>query len=243
MQTDAEERGAVVSSLVVDSGFAPSERTAPSPINSTLMLPPGPRQTATSSRAASSTGSRQSGKRSHHDMTSDHDAASPMRMATPGPSNYFPPPTSSVAPSVMPLASRIHHESIELNETSPSPSMSKKMKKGANTAVAVFGMQGSLNRLTDTIERTMTAPEEKQVERKQMAMRIMEEQDCDLPDAIQIVLMEIIRKDQGFADLYCIATNKNRRVAWIKAYIRENNLQAAVDAAAADLAAVANVAD
>lgn len=244
--------GVVTSSdSVVDSGFASGVQAdhgmPPPPMGFTLRLPPPSHATS----SVASAGSRRSGKkRSHCDMSesSDHNPSgshwqSPVMqppLVTPsGNLNSFPLSGAAAASSIAPSAiASIFQQDLSVDSSEPSPSASKKTKK-ATAVVAVMGMQGSLNRLTDTIEKTMTAPEEKQVERKQMALRILEEQDGDLPESVQIVLMEVIRKDQGFADVYCMISGsklKKRRGAWIKAYLRDNNLEAAVAAAADDLA-------
>lgn len=65
--------------------------------------------------------------------------------------------------------------------------------------VALNDMQGSINRLTDTLEKSMTTIEDAAVARKDLAMRRLQEIDGDLPMQSIVLLLKEFNSVPGMA--------------------------------------------
>ena len=88
-------------------------------------------------------------------------------------------------------------------------------------AVAIMGMQGSINHLTDILQQSLVTVEDKEAVGSQTVMKILQEDDADLPMPTKVALMRIFA-DPTFSaatDVYSQTTDKEMRRAFIESLL------------------------
>jgi hypothetical protein len=170
-------------------------------------------------------------------MPSAHDInmspPSPPRFLDP-PSN-FPatlPPQSSAPQSTTALSISAHSSKgkRKFSATSDDANSSKKKnskRKGQSglaggkisQAVAMHGMQGTLNRLTDVFERSMTTFEDGTVSRRDKAMRLLQEVDDGLSSDDKVIVVASFMNNSAAADTYLSLTDDVVRRGWLRRII------------------------
>ncbi|KAG2335519.1 hypothetical protein BDR05DRAFT_954013, partial [Suillus weaverae] len=142
------------------------------------------------------------GKRTHSDMTGT-DAQSPV----------LPPPTTFTSVSQQESGPKkvktSNQGSVAHIKAQPEASGSGGAKAGkATNAVAMIGMQGALNRLTDTLVMQMVATNESHItDQRKQAIRIVQDEDSDLSLEEKVALMNIFVRSTAVTSSYVETTD------------------------------------
>ncbi|KAG1901492.1 uncharacterized protein F5891DRAFT_1187341 [Suillus fuscotomentosus] len=88
-------------------------------------------------------------------------------------------------------------------------------------AAAVVGMQGSINRLTDVIEKGMVTDVERLEKQRHAALHILNGEDADYyPLQERVIVMHMFADDPAVTDVYLQNDNKDTRYAFIQHMIQ-----------------------
>jgi hypothetical protein len=87
-------------------------------------------------------------------------------------------------------------------------------------AAAVMGMQGSINRLTNVIEKGMITDAERVEKQRHAALRILNNEDTDYPMQERVVVMHMFADDPAVVDIYLETQDKDTRHAFIQHMIQ-----------------------
>jgi hypothetical protein len=156
------------------------------------------------------------GKRTHSDMTGT-DAQPPV----------LPPSTTFTSVSQQePGPKKVktsNHGGVAHIKAQPEASGSGGAKAGkATNAVAMIGMQGALNRLTDTLVTQMVATDESRItDQRKQAIRIVQDEDSDLSLEEKVALINIFVRSTAVTSSYVETTDPVLRRAFALSVIQQ----------------------
>ena len=137
---------------------------------------------------------------------------------------------SITAPTLSDPRSMKRHQNSQGSYTgSKGSKTSVKLSTKLSPATAVVGMQGSINRLTDVLKKSMVPPppsfEELLSGRRMDAMQRLQATDDDhLSLTQQVGMVSLFNKDIKIVDTYLSLSNDNLRRCWMLTILEENNI-------------------
>jgi len=87
-------------------------------------------------------------------------------------------------------------------------------------AAAVMGMQGSINRLTNVIEKGMITDAERVEKQRHATLRILNNEDTDYPMQERVVVMHMFADDPAVVDIYLETQDKDTQHTFIQHMIQ-----------------------
>jgi hypothetical protein len=100
-------------------------------------------------------------------------------------------------------------------------STSSRIAKAVTPAIAISGMQGSINQLTDVFERSMVTPEDGSVAHRNRAQERMQEVDDGLSTDDKVSMIYLFMNNATAADTYLSLNDSNIRRAWVMRMLAE----------------------
>ena len=166
--------------------------------------------------------SNQSGKRSYEAMSSETSEQVPdsaSGFATPS-----EPPTKlqkGKAPEYGAVGSRASRPRSRPSGNQIAAATSARLAK-MTPATAVVGMQGSINRLTNIFEKSMTQGNEPGVERRSRALQLVQQTEDGLSVEDKVALIALFIKDDIAIETYLSLNDAEVRQAWITSILPVN---------------------
>ena len=106
---------------------------------------------------------------------------------------------------------------------------SMKKEPRLNSTAAVVGMQGSLNRLTDVVERTFASTEEPGVAARRDAIGLLQVNQDGLSSSQKAALVELFMEKPVFAETYAAITDPSVQKKFVKKRLLEVIVQESAD--------------
>jgi hypothetical protein len=156
-------------------------------------------------------GSSSIGKRKHSDSLTENNES---LTTTTSVSSVFTAPPKKKASS--------RGSQVVSKTSSASGGTSAKAAAKITPAVAIHNMQGSINRLTDIMEKTLAAPDPASVQRTQ-AMELLQKQDDGLTMEEQSEMISKFVMDSAIAGAYIsLKDNAGLRQNWLQHLLKQN---------------------
>jgi hypothetical protein len=143
--------------------------------------------------------------------------------------------SASTAPTLSDPGSVKRHQNSQGSHTgSKGSKTSARLSSKLSPATAVVGMQGSINRLTDILEKSMAPPplppppprsfEELSSQRRTDAMQRLQVTDDHLSLTQKVGMVSLFNKDIKIVDTYLSLSNDDLRQHWMLTILKENNI-------------------
>ncbi|KAG1906195.1 uncharacterized protein F5891DRAFT_1182415 [Suillus fuscotomentosus] len=180
----------------------------------TITSPP-PLSSAATRPTISTTSS--TGKRSHNATSMFHDDVATFASTVPSSTSELP--QQSEARASKKQKSRATQSRADSGQSAMMTSAARAAK--ITPAAAVVGMQGSINRLTDVIEKNMVTDAERLEKQRHTALHILNGEDADyylLQE--RVIVMHMFADDPAVTDIYLQNDDKDMRYAFIQHMIQ-----------------------